>query len=110
MIHCLVVLAVLCRSDLDRSSWLRFIGLVLAISGVCANLFVVWANRGRMPAKEDMIPTELQDRYDTMHNNTKFSFLADWIPFREWIFSPGDLCLWFGVAIVLFDRVWADFV
>ncbi len=105
MIHSLVVLAVLCRSDLDRSSWLRLIGLVLATSGLCANLFVVWANRGRMPARDDTIPPELQDRYDVMHKNTKFSFLADWIPFREWLFSPGDLCLWFGVAIVLFDRV-----
>jgi len=105
LIHGLVVLAVLTISDSTRTGWLQHIGLAIASSGVCANLFVIWANRGRMPTKDDTIPPEVRDKYEIMHNQTKLVFLGDWIPFRDWLISPGDLCLWFGLAIVLFDRL-----
>jgi len=105
LIHGLFILAVLYNLDSTRTGWLRHIGLALATIGVCANLFVIWANRGRMPANDDTIPPEEQDSYEGMHNQTKFAFLGDWIPFRVWLISPGDVCLWFGLAIVLFDRL-----
>ena len=105
LLHGLVILAALSISDSTWMGWLRHIGLAFATIGVCANLFVIWANRGRMPAKDDTIPPEVQGKYEIIDNQTKFAFLGDWIPFRDWLISPGDLCLWFGLAIVLFDRL-----
>ncbi len=104
LLHGLIVLAALSITGSTRMGWLQYIGLAFATIGVCANLFVIWANRGRMPVKDDTIPLEVQGRYGSMDNQTKFTFLADWIPFRDWLMSPGDLCLWFGLAVVFFDR------
>ena len=105
LIHGVVVMAALAISDSTRMGWLGHIGLALATLGVCANLFVIFANRGRMPANEDTIPPEMQGKYEIMDNQTKLAFLGDWISFRDWLISPGDLCLWIGLAIVLFDRL-----
>ena len=104
LLHGLIVLAALSITGSTRMGWLQCIGLALATIGVCANLFVIWTNRGRMPVIDDTIPLEVQGKYEIMDNQTKFAFLADWIPFRDWLISPGDFCLWFGLAVVFFDR------
>jgi hypothetical protein len=99
-----VVVAVLAWSSASATAWTRMIALGLVAMGVCSNLLVICANKGRMPAQTETIPPEYEDGYQIMDAQTRLSFLGDWIQIRGWLISPGDVCLYLGLAIAPVDR------
>lgn len=98
------VLVVLMLSAGPRSTLVRTIALGMVAAGVSLNLFVIFANGGRMPAQTDLVPLEQSDDYQIMNVATRFAYLGDWIPVRDSLISPGDICLYVGLAAALGDR------
>ena len=62
-----------------------------------------------MPARTDVIPSANESQYEIMDPNTRLRFLGDWISIRDWLISPGDVCLYAGLAISLTARLVGHF-
>jgi hypothetical protein len=84
--------------------------MTLVAVGVVLNLAVICANEGRMPARTEEIPSSHEGEYRIMDNRTRLWFLGDWIPVRDWLLSPGDVCLYAGLAIAIAARLLGHFV
>ncbi len=104
MLAVVCVVVVLALFTGNRPSVLRFIALGMVGTGVGLNLFVIVANGGRMPAHTDTIPPDQNHDYALMNSGTRFAYLGDWIQVREWLISPGDVCLYVGLVMALIDR------
>jgi hypothetical protein len=86
----------------------RLPGIWLVTAGGLANLTVIIANGGRMPVAAELAGPLLRlgtvGQYTLMGPDTHLNFLADWIsigPIPE-AYSPGDLLIAIGIALVVF--------
>jgi uncharacterized protein DUF5317 len=86
----------------------RLPGIWFVTAGGLLNLTVILANGGRMPVAADLAGPLLSrgtiGQYTLMGAGTNLSFLGDWIsigPVRE-AYSPGDLAIALGIALVVF--------
>lgn len=86
----------------------RLPGIWLVTAGGLANLTVILANGGRMPVAAALAGPLLSrgavGQYTLMGPGTNLTFLADWIsigPIPE-AYSPGDLLIALGIAVVVF--------
>jgi hypothetical protein len=89
----------------------RLPGIWLVTAGGLANLTVILANGGRMPVAAELAGPLLRlghvGQYILMGPATKLNFLGDWIsigPIPE-AYSPGDLVIALGIALVVFLAV-----
>ncbi len=89
----------------------RLPGIWLVTAGGVANLTVILANAGRMPVASDLAGALLRrghvGQYILMGPDTQLNFLGDWIsigPIPE-AYSPGDLVIALGIALVVFLAV-----
>jgi hypothetical protein len=85
----------------------RLPGIWLVTAGGLANLTVILANGGRMPVAAELAGALVQrghiGQYTLLGPGTNLSFLADWIsisPIPE-AYSPGDLVIALGIALVV---------
>jgi hypothetical protein len=92
----------------SRGDWIRSIAIGLVATGVFCNVLVMGANQGRMPAQTDSIPSEQEANYQVMNGNTRIAILGDWIQVRDWLISPGDVCLYVGLGIAVASRLFAN--
>jgi hypothetical protein len=86
----------------------RLPGIWFVTAGGLLNLTVILANGGRMPVAADLAGPLLSrgtiGQYTLMGAGTNLNFLGDWIsigPIRE-AYSPGDLMIALGIALVVF--------
>ena len=88
----------------------RVRGIWLAAAGTALNLVVIAANGARMPVSAELAGPVLVQRghlgqYALMTPGTHLNWLADWIalpgPFKLEAYSPGDLILAAGTAVVI---------
>lgn len=89
----------------------RLPGIWLVTVGGLLNLVVIVANLGRMPVAADLAGPLLSrghiGQYTLMGPETHLNFLGDWIsigPIPE-AYSPGDLLIALGIAVVVFLAV-----
>jgi hypothetical protein len=89
----------------------RLPGIWFVTAGGLLNLVVIVANLGRMPVAADLAGPLLSrghiGQYTLMGPDTHLSFLGDWIyirPIPE-AYSPGDLLIALGIALVVFLAV-----
>lgn len=89
----------------------RLPGIWLVTAGGLANLTVILANGGRMPVAAELAGALLHrghiGQYTLLGAGTNLNFLADWIsigPIPE-AYSPGDLLIGVGIAVVVFFGV-----
>lgn len=100
-----IVATMLAFLSTSAGDWIRFLAVGLVAIGVVLNLIAICANGGRMPARTDDIPSAHEAEYQIMDSNTRLWLLGDWISVRDWLVSPGDVCLYAGLAITLTARV-----
>jgi hypothetical protein len=87
----------------------RVRGLWLVAIGSTLNLVVIAANGGRMPVAAELAGSLVQrghlGQYTLMGSGTRLNWLADWIalpgPVRFEAYSPGDLVVAVGIAVVI---------
>jgi hypothetical protein len=86
----------------------RLPGIWFVTAGGLLNLIVIIANGGRMPVAAELAGPLLRlgtvGQYTLMRPDTNLNFLADWIsigPIPE-AYSPGDLVIAIGIALVVF--------
>lgn len=89
----------------------RLPGIWLVTTGGLLNLTVILANGGRMPVAANLAGHLLSrghiGQYTLMGPDTNLNFLGDWIsigPIPE-AYSPGDLVIALGIALVVFFGV-----
>jgi hypothetical protein len=89
----------------------RLPGIWFVTAGGLLNLTVILANGGRMPVAAELAGPLLRlgtvGQYTLMGPDTVLNFLADWIyipPIPE-AYSPGDLLIGAGIALVVFLAV-----
>jgi hypothetical protein len=85
-------------------NWVLATALALAVIGVGANTLVIAVNGGRMPAQTDEIPSSHENDYKIMGRATRMAFLGDWISIGNWLISPGDVCVYTGLAVYVTAR------
>jgi hypothetical protein len=84
-------------------NWHRF-GLNLFIFGVILNQFVRIANNGKMPVFfEEFLETST---YQALTDQTLFPFLSDWINFRDYWMSIGDIFMFTGILIFFLHQTY----
>jgi hypothetical protein len=87
----------------------RVRGIWLVAAGSTLNLLVIAANGARMPVAPELAGSLIQrghlGQYTLMGSGTRLSWLADWIalpgPARFEAYSPGDLIVALGIAVVI---------
>ena len=86
----------------------RFRGLWLVTAGAALNLVVITVNGGRMPVAHELagslVRHGVSGQYTVMGSGTQLNLLGDWIslyPTPE-VYSPGDVLIAIGLAIVVF--------
>ena len=92
--------------------WRRLPGVWMVTLGSALNLLVIVANGGRMPVAPELAGSALLDRgaigqYTVMGSGTQLNLIGDWIrmyPIPE-AYSPGDVLIALGLAIVVFLSV-----
>ena len=89
----------------------RFRGLWLVTAGAALNLVVITVNGGRMPVAHELagslVRHGVSGQYTVMGSGTHLNLLGDWIslyPSPE-AYSPGDVLIGVGLAIVVFLAV-----
>ena len=86
----------------------RLRGIWLVTLGSASNLLVIVVNGGRMPVAPELAGPLLRDgplgQYVAMGAGTRLNFLGDWISLylAGQIYSPGDVLIAVGLAIVVF--------
>jgi len=86
----------------------RVRGVWLVTPGGAMNLLVILSNGGRMPVAAALAGTLVQQgqigQYTLMGSHSHLGFLADWIsvPATGGAYSPGDLVIAAGLALVAF--------
>jgi hypothetical protein len=85
-------------------------GIWLTAAGTALNLVVIAANGARMPVAPELAGPLLVERghigqYTLLSSGTHLNWLADWIalpgPFKLEAYSPGDLVVALGIAVVI---------
>lgn len=106
MVIALIVSGALATHYASERAWLNFAGLAAIVIGIGANFFVMVINGGRMPVRAaDDSWLEKANDHQLMHGETRLAILGDWIDFRRWVLSPGDICLYAGIAMFLASRL-----
>ena len=83
-------------------------GMWLISAGAALNLIVILVNDVRMPVAPEFAASLVRQghagQYVVMGPDTNLNFLADWIKLASWpeVWSPGDVLIALGLAIVLF--------
>ncbi len=87
-----------------RSQPAMWVAVGFVVVGMLMNLVVMLLNRG-MPvrATPEEISEEERADYHPISRSTRLAILSDWIPLGSLMMSPGDIVLFAGVAILLFD-------
>jgi Family of unknown function (DUF5317) len=99
MVAIAVVVVALIRSG-PSGGQVVMTGLVLALMGITLNLVVICANGGRMPFRARG-RWQAQTGYVAMNRRTRLRFLGDWIDAGRWFISPGDVCIFAGLVLLL---------
>ena len=92
--------------------WRRLRGIWVVTAGATLNVIAILANSGRMPVAPELAGSALRHRgsigqYTLMGPGTHLNQIGDWIslwPSRE-AYSPGDVLIALGLAIVVFLAV-----
>lgn len=105
MLAVAVVAVILARSSAASGDWLRAAGIALAAFGGTLNLVVICANGGRMPIRTGG-RRPASAGYVAMTRRTRLPWLGDWMDIGRWLISPGDVCLFAGMAIALGARLY----
>ena len=92
--------------------WRRLPGIWVVTAGAALNVVVIAANYGRMPVAPELAGATLRQlgtigQYTLMGPGTNLNALGDWIrlyPVPE-AYSPGDVLIAVGLAIVVFLAV-----
>lgn len=92
--------------------WRRIRGIWLVSIGASLNVLVIAANAARMPVAPDLAGETLTHRqtigqYTLMGSGTNLNFLGDWMRLfpLPGAYSPGDVLVAVGLAIVVFLAV-----
>jgi Family of unknown function (DUF5317) len=84
----------------------RIRGVWIVAMGALLNLVVVLVNGARMPVAHAFAGSLVQSghagQYVIMSSSTNLNWLADWIGVRGVAYSPGDVVVAIGIAIVAF--------
>lgn len=93
------------RESLDENAVL-WICTGLSALGIALNLIVIYSNGG-MPAAVSPEDIDEEDRpyYHPIHESTRLRLLSDWIPWGDWMISPGDVLLWTALAILVLRAI-----
>jgi hypothetical protein len=89
----------------------RLRGISLVTAGAALNLLVIVVNGARMPVAPDLAPALVRHgnvgQYTVMGSQTQLNLLGDWISLRPSpeAYSPGDVLIALGLAVVLFLAV-----
>ena len=97
-----VALSMSSSVGLGRAGW---IAIALSGVGVCLNQLVIYMNDGKMPVRTDSIPVDQEANYEVMDSRTRLAILGDWLQIKDWLISPGDVCLYLGLAIAICGRI-----
>ncbi len=89
----------------DVTGWVLRAAFGLMLLGGLANVLVVILNRGVMPVKLKVIEGRKRLNYEPIHSGTRLWFLGDCIRLGAYFVSPGDLLLYFGIAMTLVSVV-----
>jgi len=83
--------------------WIGIIGCLIGFLGAAMNAVAVVLNKGKMPVRTNEVPNcKIHPHSHTlMHQKTRLRFLCDWIDLGRIILSPGDVCLYIGLIIML---------
>jgi Family of unknown function (DUF5317) len=73
----------------------------LMVLGSALNTFAVRLNGGRMPVRADVIPPDYEQTHRPMDGRTRVRILGDWIAFRRSLYSPGNVSILAGQAVLL---------
>ncbi len=95
---------VIAAVSIRAGNWTLAFPLSAIVVGVALNIVAMIANRGKMPADTDGMPID-ELNHETMHNETRFRILGDWIPCAGWLLSPGDVLLYIGLLGLVFCRL-----
>lgn len=104
MLYIVTVGIVIAVVSIRSGNWTLAIPLSAIIIGVALNIVAMLANRGRMPVDTDDASID-ELNHQTMHKETRFRILGDWIPFAGWLLSPGDVLLAIGLLGYVFCRL-----
>ena len=85
--------------------WAGSIASALSGVGVCLNQLVIYMNDGKMPVCTDSIPVDQEANYEVMDSRTRLAILGDCLQIKDWLISPGDVCLYLGLAIAICGRI-----
>ncbi|VVB52854.1 Uncharacterised protein [uncultured archaeon] len=92
---------------MKRKSFLKWAlaGLGSYIGGGLMNKLVMWANGGFMPVayhgRWDWPFQVTNMTHCTMSSDASLKYLADYISFRGWLYSPGDVMIVAGAISML---------
>ena len=87
-------------ADGRTSSPVSQVACSLMFLGGVANVVVVLLNRGKMPVRIDEVLGRRRFSYEPMNGRTRLRYLGDCIRIAGWHFSPGDICLYGGLALM----------
>src|SRR5882762_885326 len=85
--------------------WITPPACIVAFLGGGLNLVAVILNRGKMPVRIIEIPDRYKNSHEPVHGKTRVRLLGDWIYFGGRYHSPGDICMYIGVAAVATDQL-----
>ena len=104
MLYLVSVAIVIIAVSIRAGNWILAIPLSAIVIGIALNIVAMIANRCKMPVKNDGVAIDELNR-QSMHNETRFRILGDWIPFAGWLLSPGDVLLCVGLLGFVFCRL-----
>jgi uncharacterized protein DUF5317 len=84
--------------------WMTSIAVVVAFLGGVLNLVAVTLNRGKMPVSINKVPQRYKHSHAPVDRKTRVPILGDWIRIGGGYHSPGDVCIYIGVTIVVADQ------
>ena len=84
--------------------WMTSIAVMVAFLGGVLNLVAVILNKGKMPVRTDKVPERYKHSHAPEHRKTRVPVLGDWIPIGGGYHSPGDVCIYIGITVLVADQ------
>jgi len=85
--------------------WMTAAACLVAFLGGVLNLASVILNRGKMPVRTSEVPERYKHSHEPVHQKTHVPHLGDWISIGARYYSPGDICIYIGLTILVGDQL-----
>jgi uncharacterized protein DUF5317 len=85
--------------------WMTPIAVIVAFLGGVLNLVAVILNKGKMPVRTNKVPERYKHSHAPVHRKTRVPILGDWIRIGGGYHSPGDVCIYIGITVVVADQL-----